>query len=190
MSTPEKKLELSAQAQAVWATPGHREAMSQHLKNNWADPAAKEARVTSITSALNKPEVKQKISETSLQHWQDPEYRSLQSEKHIGITLPPRTEEQKEVNRLAQIKLWSTDGHRVKMSDAHLNSEIAMESSRANIKKTHTPEARAKRTETIRLNEELNKNNPVYIFAKREAARTRAMKRWHPEQFSICINNT
>lgn len=190
MSTPEKKIELSAQAHAIWATPGHREAMSQHLRDQWADPIAKEARVTSITSALNKPEVKQKISENSIQMWQDPEYRTLQAEKHTGITLPPRTEEQIEVNRIAQLKLWSTSEHIKKMSDAHLNSETAMASSRENIKKTHTPEARAKRLESLRRNEELNKTNPEYIIAKKDAARTRAMKRWHPELFVSHINNS
>lgn len=166
MSTPEKKLELSLQAQVIWATPGHQE-----------------ARVSAIATSLNKPEVKQKISETSTKLWQDPDYRALQTEKHIGIILPPRTEEQIEVNRLAQLNLWSDLDHAKKMSDAHLNSEVAMESSRANIKKTHTVEARAKAEETKKAKREDPAYEIAYKQMMKEKAMLGAMKRWHPEQF-------
>jgi len=113
--------------------------------------------------------------------WQDPAYRQLQSEKRLGIPQGTRSEEAKESNRLAQMLLWSTEEHRQKMSQAHLNSELAMESSRQNIKKTHTPEAMAKLKEVKRMRHEELKNDPEYRKMKKEAARIAAMERWHPE---------
>lgn len=181
MSTPEKKLELSEQAKAMWATEDHREKFSDKMSEVWASEEYRAKTIPNIVAALNSEKTIRKISEKSKQLWQDPAYRQIQSEKHLGVPQGPRSEAAKESNRLAQILLWSTEEHRQKMSQAHLNSEFAMESSRQNIKKTHTPEAVAKAKEVKRIRHEKLKDDPEYRKTKKEAARIAAMKRWYPE---------
>ena len=181
MSTPEKKLELSIQAKAMWSREGHTEHMSVKMSEIWTSEEHRAKTIPNIVATLNSEETVKKISEKSKQMWQDPAYRQLQSEKRLGIPQGPRSEEAKESNRLAQLSLWSTEEHRQKMSQAHLNSELAMESSKQNIKKTHTPEAIAKSKEVKRMRHEELKNDPEYRKMKKEAARIAAMKRWHPE---------
>jgi hypothetical protein len=154
MSTPEKKLELSIQAKAMWSREGHTEHMSAKMSEIWTSEEHRAKTIPNIVATLNSEETVKKISEKSKQMWQDPAYRQLQSEKRLGIPQGPRSEEAKESNRLAQLSLWSTEEHRQKMSQAHLNSELAMESSKQNIKKTHTPEAIAKSKEVKRMRHE------------------------------------
>lgn len=189
MSTPEKKLELSAQATAIWAIPGHRESQVERMKSEWADTEKRESRIENLTAALNKPETIQKISEASLKNWQDPDYRQLVAESKVGLIIQSRSEKQNLNNSLAQSKLWATEEHKQKMIASHLNSEVATASSKANIKKTHSPEAKAKSKETNRLRREreaeIRAADPIaaaaYAKKIKDDARARSMKRWHPE---------
>lgn len=185
MSTPEKKLELSAQAKTTWAKEGHRENISAKMTETWASEEYRAKTIPNIIAALNSEETIKKISEASKLNWQDPTYRRLQSDKHLGIPQRSRTEEEKQANAEIQLKLWSSEEHRQKMVAAHLNSEAAMESSRRNIKKTHTPEGIAKNKEVKRMRHEAQLNDPEYRKMKKEAARIAAIKRWHPEMVEV-----
>jgi hypothetical protein len=184
MSTPEKKIELSEQAKAMWAIEGFREAQSERMSDLWKTEEHREKVLPKLTAALNIPEYLEKQSELSKSWWQDPEYRKKQAESHAIAVYSPRSQEARESNSLAQLALWSTDEHRKKMTDAHLNSEAAMAASKENIKKTHTPEAVAKAKEIKRMKLELILSDPIasaeYKKQQKEQARARAMKRWHP----------
>jgi len=185
MSTPEKKLELSAQAKAMWAREGHAENFSTKMSEVWASEEHRAKTIPNIIAALNSEETIKKISEASKLNWQDPVYRQLQSDKHLGIPQRSRTEEEKLANSEMQLKLWSSEEYRQKMVAAHLNSEAAMEASRQNIRKTHTPEGIAKNKEVKRMRHEAQLNDPEYRKMKKEAGRIAAMKRWRPETVSI-----
>jgi hypothetical protein len=184
MSTPEKKLELSAQAKAMWAREGHAENFSTKMSEVWASEEHRAKTIPNIIAALNSEETIKKISEASKLNWQDPVYRQLQSDKHLGIPQRSRTEEEKLANSEMQLKLWSSEEYRQKMVAAHLNSEAAMEASRQNIRKTHTPEGIAKNKEVKRMRHEAQLNDPEYRKMKKEAGRIAAMKRWRPETVS------
>lgn len=190
LSTPEKKLELSAQATATWEIPGHREAIAAGMTALWKTQEHRDKTIPAMIAGLNSPECIQKISDASLKNWQDPDYRQKVAESKIGmIIIPPRTEEQNLNNSVAQTKLWATEEHKQKMVAAHLNSEVATASSKANIRKTHTPEAKAKSKEMNRLRREreaeIRAADPIaaaeYAKKIKDDARARAMKRWHPE---------
>lgn len=187
-NTPEKKAEQSARSLANWSNDEFRKARSDGMKAEWSDETKREARIESLTEAQNRPEVKEKTSICTKKRWEDAEYRKNQSEKHTGLKMPPRSEEHIRKQSEVQLAKWSTEEHQKKMSNAHLNSEKAMESSRKNIKNCHTPAAIEKNKAIQKAKREDPAFEAEYKAAQKEKAKLGAMKRWHPEQYALLIN--
>jgi hypothetical protein len=185
-SKPEKKLQQSIQMKDYWSQCGVKEKHSDTMKSQWANTEKRDARIAGLIEAANRPEVKEKISITTKKRWKNPEYRQNYVDKKTGMKMPERSTEYLEKQSITQKELWSSEVYKKKMSDVHLNSGVAMESSRKNIKNCHTPEAIQRSKDVKSANREARKSDPVYQLQMKEQARQRALKRWHPELF---INN-
>jgi hypothetical protein len=158
----------------------------EKLRAAWADPEKRAKRIASLTEAQNRPDVKDKISQTTKERWENPAYRQNHIDKRTGVELRKRTPEEIEEQRRIARELWATEEHQKKMSEAHLNSDIAREQSRINIQKTHTPEAIAKMAETKRT--QFAQASEAMLEAHRQKSKDAARARWGDPSQRVPLN--